>query len=65
MSIVIEEGTVEALLAAIPRHRITGFSCVPTLPTRIVNHPEIERFGLSSLEFLFYGAESIPRNTQE
>lgn len=64
-SIVIEEGTVDALLAAIPRHGITGFTCVPTLLTRIVNHPQLDRYDLSSLQFIFYGAESIPRNTLE
>jgi acyl-CoA synthetase (AMP-forming)/AMP-acid ligase II len=64
-SVVVGEGTVEALLAAIERHRITGFTCVPSLLTRIVNHPDIDRFDLSSLEFIFYGAESIPLNTLE
>lgn len=64
-SIVVEGGTAEALLAAIERHRITGFTCVPTLLTRIVNHEDIDRYDLSSLEFIFYGAESIPRNTLE
>lgn len=62
-SIVVPEGTVEALLAAIVRHRITGFTCVPTLLTRIVNHPDIDRTDLSSLQFIGYGAESMPRNT--
>lgn len=64
-SVVVEEGTVEALLAAINRHRITGFTCVPTVLTRIVNHPDIGRHDLSSLEFIGYGAEQIPRNTLE
>jgi acyl-CoA synthetase (AMP-forming)/AMP-acid ligase II len=64
-SIVIEDGTVDALLAAIPRYRITGFTCVPTVLTRIVNHPAIDSYDLTSLEFIGYGAESIPRNTLE
>jgi acyl-CoA synthetase (AMP-forming)/AMP-acid ligase II len=62
-SVIVEEGTVDALLAAIERESITGFTCVPSLLTRIVNHPDIDRFDLSSLEFIFYGAEPIPMNT--
>ncbi len=62
-SIIVTEGTVEALLAAIVRHRVTGFTCVPTVLTRIVNHKDLDRFDLSSLQFIGYGAESIPRNT--
>jgi acyl-CoA synthetase (AMP-forming)/AMP-acid ligase II len=38
---------------------------VPTLLTRIVNHPEIDRYDLSSLRAIGYGAEPIPFNTLE
>ena len=64
-SVVVEGGTVEALLAAIEKHKITGFTCVPTLLTRIVNHKDADRYDLQCLDFVFYGAESIPRNTLE
>lgn len=64
-SVVVEGGTVEGLLAAIERHRVTVFTCVPTVLTRIVNHPELERFDLRSLRAIGYGAEPIPRNTLE
>jgi acyl-CoA synthetase (AMP-forming)/AMP-acid ligase II len=62
-SVVVEGGTVDGLLAAIERHRVTVFTCVPTVLTRIVNHPELERFDLRSLRAIGYGAEPIPRNT--
>ncbi len=64
-SVLVEGGTVENLLAAIERHRVTVFTCVPTVLTRIVNHPQLERFDLSSLRMIGYGAEPIPRNTLE
>ena len=62
-SIVVEGGSVDNLLAAIERHRVTVFTCVPTVLTRIVNHPQLGRFDLSSLRMIGYGAEPIPRNT--
>lgn len=62
-NVVIEGGTVEALLQAIERHRVTVFTCVPTVLTRIVNHPRLDAFDLSSLRLIGYGAEPIPRNT--
>ncbi|WP_180375563.1 AMP-binding protein [Mesorhizobium sp. 8] len=62
-NLLIEGGSVEALLAAIERHRVTVFTCVPTVLTRIVNHPRVAAFDLSSLRLIGYGAEPIPRNT--
>jgi len=64
-SLIVEGGTVDGLLADIERHRVTVFTCVPTVLTRIVNHPALERFDLSSLRMIGYGAEPIPRNTLE
>jgi acyl-CoA synthetase (AMP-forming)/AMP-acid ligase II len=62
-SVVVEGGTVENLLAAIETHQVTVLTCVPTVLTRIVNHPQLDRFDLSSLRRIGYGAEPIPRNT--
>lgn len=61
--VIVREGTVDALLAAIARERVTAFTCVPTVLTRIVNHPHIDEFDLSSLRMIGYGAEPIPVNT--
>jgi acyl-CoA synthetase (AMP-forming)/AMP-acid ligase II len=44
---------------------VTVFTCVPTVLTRIVNHPDLGRFDLASLRAIGYGAEPIPRNTLE
>lgn len=59
------DGGVDGLLDAIPRLGITAFTCVPTVLTRIVNHPAIDRTDTSSLRAIGYGAEPIPRNTLE
>ena len=64
-NVIVEGGTVDSLLATIPRERVTVFTCVPTVLTRIVNHPDIDRFDLSSLRAIGYGAEPIPFNTLE
>lgn len=64
-SIIVEGGAVENLLAAIERYKVSVFTCVPTVLTRVVNHPDLERFDLSSLRMIGYGAEPIPRNTLE
>jgi len=62
-SVIGEGGTVDGLLAAIQTHKVTVFTCVPTVLTRIVNHPGLDRFNLGSLRMIGYGAEPIPRNT--
>lgn len=64
-NVIVEGGTVDGLLAAISRERITVFTCVPTVLTRIVNHPKLDGFDLSSLRAIGYGAEPIPLNTLE
>ncbi len=64
-SVIVEGGTVDGLLAAIPKHEVTVFTCVPTVLTRIVNHAKLDSFDFSSLRMIGYGAEPIPRNTLE
>lgn len=64
-NVIVEGGTVDALLQTIAREKVTVFTCVPTVLTRIVNHPEVDRLDLSSLRAIGYGAEPIPFNTLE
>ena len=64
-SVIVEGGTVDGLLAAIAKHKVTVFTCVPTVLTRIVNHAKLDSYDLSSLRMIGYGAEPIPRNTLE
>lgn len=62
-NVLVEGGSIDSFLATIERHRVTVFTCVPTVLTRIVNHPRVGDFDLSSLRMIGYGAEPIPRNT--
>ncbi|MFA7668955.1 MAG: AMP-binding protein [Burkholderiaceae bacterium] len=62
-NVIVEGGSIDGLLQAIQHERVTVFTCVPTILTRIVNHPDIDRFDLSSLRAIGYGAEPISRNT--
>lgn len=61
--VVVEPGPIEHLLAAIERHRVSVFTCVPTVLTRIVNAPDLDRYDLRSIRAIGYGAEPIPANT--
>ncbi|MGI6852539.1 class I adenylate-forming enzyme family protein [Mesorhizobium sp. 1B3] len=62
-NVLVEGGSIEGLLETIERHGVTVFTCVPTMLTRIVNHPRVGDFDLSTLRMIGYGAEPIPRNT--
>jgi len=64
-NVIIEGGSADNLLRTIPELSVTVFTCVPTVLTRIVNHPEIDKYDLRSLRAIGYGAEPIPRNTLE
>ncbi|MDI3327508.1 MAG: class I adenylate-forming enzyme family protein [Alicyclobacillaceae bacterium] len=47
-------------LALIERHRATDFLCVPSMLVAILNHPERERYDLSSLHALMCAAAPAP-----
>ena len=64
-NVVIQGGLIERLVPAIDALEITGFTCVPSALTRIVNHPDLERASLASLRWIGYGAEAIQTNTLE
>ena len=50
----------EATLQAIERYRITSLVLVPTMVNMVVNHPAFERYDLSSLTRIMYGASPMP-----
>ena len=50
----------DAFLATIERERVTITIIVPTMLARLVQHPDLERFDLSSLRLLSYGASPMP-----
>jgi acyl-CoA synthetase (AMP-forming)/AMP-acid ligase II len=62
-NVLVPGGALEQLLPTIEKHRVTAFSCVPTVLTRILNAPDIDNYDLSSIRWIGYGAEAIQRNT--
>jgi acyl-CoA synthetase (AMP-forming)/AMP-acid ligase II len=62
-NVIVDYRAPSDLLAAIESERITVFSCVPTLLTRLVADPAVQRHDLGSLRRICYGAEPIPPNT--
>ncbi len=48
-----------AVMTAIQEHRINCTMMVPTMIYALLDHPEFDRFDLSSLETVFYGAAAI------
>ncbi len=49
-----------AMIRAIAEHRITHSLLVPTMVNMVVNHPDVERFDLSSFRSLVYGGSPMP-----
>ena len=62
-NVIVPKGQIENLFIEIARRKVTGFTCVPTVLTRIVHHPDLKAHDLSSLRWIGYGAEPIPHNT--
>jgi len=50
----------EATLQAIERYRITSVVLVPTMLNMVLNHPNFDRYDLSSLKRVTYGASPMP-----
>ncbi len=49
-----------ALLRGIAEHRITLLLIVPTMINMMVNHPDVTKYDLSSVERLLFGASPMP-----
>jgi long-chain acyl-CoA synthetase len=50
----------KAALEAIQTHRVSYVLFVPTMVNLLINHPEFERFDLTSVRFCEYGASPMP-----
>jgi long-chain acyl-CoA synthetase len=50
----------EACLRAIEQYRVTHTFAVPTMLNAMVNHPACDRYDLSSLRMIIYGASPMP-----
>ena len=57
---VLEAFDPDAFLSAIERFGVTVTVVVPTVLNRLVDHPNLGRYDLSSLQLLSYGASPMP-----
>jgi acyl-CoA synthetase (AMP-forming)/AMP-acid ligase II len=64
-NVIVPQGKLDNLLPTIERERVTAFTCVPTVLTRLLNDERIDQYDLSSIRWIGYGAEAIQRNTLE
>ena len=58
--VVLPRFSAEAVLDAIGRHRVTTATFVPTMLAMILDRPDLDRFDLSSLRLITYGASPMP-----
>ncbi len=58
--VVLPRFEVDTFLDTVEQERVTITIIVPTMLTRLVRHPELERRDLSSLRLLCYGASPMP-----
>lgn len=63
--VVIPRFSVDAVLQAIERHKVTMMSLVPTMMTMLLNDPALDRYDLSSLDLVAYGGAPMPVATLE
>jgi len=64
-NVIVTDGAWQGLLATIEREKVTAFSCVPTVLTRILNSPDVDHYDSQSLRWIAYGAEAIQPKTLE
>lgn len=60
-NIILPSFDVDALLAAIEKHLVTSLLLVPTMINRLVHHPALHDYDLSSLRNISYGASPMPQ----
>ena len=59
-NVILEKFSVEAVLNAIQEERVTAFLMVPTMIVRLVLHPAIGDYDLSSVRRIYYGTAPMP-----
>ncbi|WP_176444690.1 long-chain-fatty-acid--CoA ligase [Paenibacillus herberti] len=56
---------INSVLKAIHKHKPTVFPGAPTMYIAIINHPDVGKYDLSSIEVCFSGAAALPLEVQE
>ncbi len=58
--VILPQFDPEGWLKAVQTHRVTHSFVVPTMLKRVMDHPEFDKYDLSSLQLLAYGAAPMP-----
>jgi long-chain acyl-CoA synthetase len=60
LTVMLPRFDVQAVLEAIQRYRVTSFAVVPAMLVALLNHPDVERYDVSSLEWVGSGSAPLP-----
>ena len=63
--VLLPKFEVEEVLKTIEKHRPTLFPGAPTIYIGLLNHPDIEKYDLSSIKACISGSASLPLEVQE
>src|SRR4029079_5499014 len=58
--VILPQFDPKAWLEAVPAGRVTHSFVVPTMLKRIMEHPDFDKYDLSSLKLITYGAAPMP-----
>ena len=58
--VILQKFDAARIVDVIERHRVTNFTCTPTMLKRIADLPDIDRRDLSSIEWILQGAAPMP-----
>jgi acyl-CoA synthetase (AMP-forming)/AMP-acid ligase II len=62
-NVILDRFDAGEVLETIQRERVTAVFMVPTMVYRMVHHPDVSSFDLSSLRMLYYAAAPMPVGT--
>ena len=65
MILIPDPRDVLHIMGSISKHKATFYTAVPTSYVRIINHPQVGEFDLSSIRVCLSGAAPLPRKVQE
>jgi|GEM_PF-38502 long-chain acyl-CoA synthetase len=60
LTVMLPRFDPQAVLEAIQRYRVTSFSAVPAMLVALLNYPNVERYDVSSLEWVACGSAPLP-----
>ena len=63
--VLIPKPEPETLLKAIEAQKVTLFPGAPTMYIGLLNHPDLEKYDLSSIEYCISGSAPLPKEVQD